>query len=364
MTIGKKITILRKRMGYTQEDLANELDVSRQSVYKWETDAAIPDLNNIKRMAKLFNVSFDKLLDEEVDITLEEVAVEETAAPPVRVKRQYREVFVSGETLAFRQADIDHGYTSDRKRRNPESDWIYDTRTDKMKRDLRELGISSYILLQDDLAGCFFEDTKNMVFGFYFNGAVQFVCPYENFINANISNSGNEMGYERQMMIGAGFGSDGINSIGVGSMPRAVLKKPSVYYLRVNYFDKEGNAKDYKMKLFCTRAYNRFEHKELDGAILDNFLSDSTNSRLNDIYSKLSSVPAIAERIRCGDIQVKELNVSSIKVKHAVQYKASSEHLKRVTKSAREDNERWRRNLCIGLSILGAIILLLIILLA
>lgn len=118
------------------------------------------------------------------------------------------------------------------------------------------------------------------------------------------------------------------------------------------------------MKLFCTRAHTRFEHKELDGAILDNFLSDSTNSRLNDIYSKLSSVPAIAERIRCGDIQVKEFNVSSIKVKHAVQHKASSEHLKRVTKSSIEDNERWRRNLCIVFSILGGIILLVIISLA
>ena len=71
MKFNEKIVILRKRKGFSQEDLANELDVSRQSVYKWETGESIPDVNKLKKMVKFFNISFDDLLDDEFDITVE-----------------------------------------------------------------------------------------------------------------------------------------------------------------------------------------------------------------------------------------------------------------------------------------------------
>ena len=41
MKISEKLVILRKRKGYSQEGLANELDVSRQAVYKWETESSV-----------------------------------------------------------------------------------------------------------------------------------------------------------------------------------------------------------------------------------------------------------------------------------------------------------------------------------
>ena len=165
MKISEKIVILRKRMGYSQEDLANELDISRQSVYKWETDAAVPDLAKIKKMAKLFNISFDKLLNDEIDITIEEKVIEKVEVPisvetPINKKKQYRDVFATNKKLEYNQAELDHGYPEERKRKNDESEEIFNSKIEKMKQDLNEIGVDSYILLQNDLAGCFFQNTN------------------------------------------------------------------------------------------------------------------------------------------------------------------------------------------------------------
>ena len=51
MEINEKIMVLRKRKGYSQEDLAHELDVSRQAVYKWESGESTPELDKIKKTA-------------------------------------------------------------------------------------------------------------------------------------------------------------------------------------------------------------------------------------------------------------------------------------------------------------------------
>ena len=48
MTLGEKLYILRTRQGMTQEQLAEKLQVSRQSISKWESDATIPDFDKLK----------------------------------------------------------------------------------------------------------------------------------------------------------------------------------------------------------------------------------------------------------------------------------------------------------------------------
>ncbi len=62
MTIGEQIQNLRVQKGLTQECLAEMLEVSRQSISKWELGQAIPDVDKIIRMSELFNVSTDTLL--------------------------------------------------------------------------------------------------------------------------------------------------------------------------------------------------------------------------------------------------------------------------------------------------------------
>lgn len=361
MKISEKIAILRKRFGYSQEDLANELDISRQSIYKWETDNSTPDLDNIKKMANLFNVSFDKLLDDNIDITVEETVVKKEYISTK--KKEYRNVFATNNKLSYNQAEIDHGYPESRKRKNPDSEIIYNDNISKMKKDLSDYGAESFIPLQNDLAGCFFQNTKNKTFGFYFNGSIQFVCPYENYIGSNISNSENEMTYDRQLMLGAGFGRGGLNSIGVGSMPRPVLNKPSSYYLNIQYFDKEGETKEYKLSLNCMRTYAILEYNNVNEAkAFNDITSDFTNRKLNDIYSKLNSLPAIAEKIYSDEISVDELDVNMLTSKYKQTVKKQNEYVKSISEQADTENkQRVKRNWIIVGVLAGIIAIILAI---
>lgn len=69
MILAEKIIALRKRMNWSQEELAEKLDISRQSVSKWEVGATIPDLDKILKMSELFGVSTDYLLKDEMEET-------------------------------------------------------------------------------------------------------------------------------------------------------------------------------------------------------------------------------------------------------------------------------------------------------
>ncbi len=68
MTLGEKITQLRVSSNISQEDLAYELNVSRQSVSKWEMDQAIPQIDKVLRICEIFGVSADELLRDNVNI--------------------------------------------------------------------------------------------------------------------------------------------------------------------------------------------------------------------------------------------------------------------------------------------------------
>ena len=68
MILADKILTLRKQSGWSQEELARQLDVTRQSVSKWEGAQAVPDLEKILQMARLFGVSTDYLLKDELEL--------------------------------------------------------------------------------------------------------------------------------------------------------------------------------------------------------------------------------------------------------------------------------------------------------
>ena len=59
MIFADKLISLRKRAGWSQEELANQLDVTRQSVSKWEGAQSIPDLDKIVQLSRLFGVTTD-----------------------------------------------------------------------------------------------------------------------------------------------------------------------------------------------------------------------------------------------------------------------------------------------------------------
>ena len=62
MTLGQNICRLRTEQGLSQGDLADALDVSRQSISKWETDASIPELEKLLRLSELFHITLDELV--------------------------------------------------------------------------------------------------------------------------------------------------------------------------------------------------------------------------------------------------------------------------------------------------------------
>ncbi|MBO5983268.1 MAG: helix-turn-helix transcriptional regulator [Clostridia bacterium] len=67
MTLQEKIIKLRKKNGWSQEELADKLYVTRQAVSKWESGNSLPDVEKIVHMSKLFGVTTDYLLNEEME---------------------------------------------------------------------------------------------------------------------------------------------------------------------------------------------------------------------------------------------------------------------------------------------------------
>ena len=66
MTTGEKIYKLRRDKGWSQEELAEKLNVSRQTVYKWEADIATPENDNLKQLVSLLETSYNYLLDDSI----------------------------------------------------------------------------------------------------------------------------------------------------------------------------------------------------------------------------------------------------------------------------------------------------------
>ena len=62
MTLGERLARLRAQAGLSQDDLAERLDVSRQSVSKWENNISVPDLDKLVKLGEVFGVSLDELV--------------------------------------------------------------------------------------------------------------------------------------------------------------------------------------------------------------------------------------------------------------------------------------------------------------
>ena len=66
MTFSEKLLDLRKSRGMSQEELAEKLEVSRQAVSRWEQGSAMPDMINLSKISKLFGVTADYLINDEI----------------------------------------------------------------------------------------------------------------------------------------------------------------------------------------------------------------------------------------------------------------------------------------------------------
>ncbi len=67
MDLGNSLFHARKKCGFSQEDVANKLGVSRQTISKWETNETVPDIYQAKKMAVLYHVSLDDLINFDIE---------------------------------------------------------------------------------------------------------------------------------------------------------------------------------------------------------------------------------------------------------------------------------------------------------
>lgn len=85
MILADKIINLRKKAGWSQEDLAEKLGVSRQSVSKWEGAQSVPDMDKVLRLSRIFGVSTDYLLKDEIEECEPSFqSSDDSAEPPLR----------------------------------------------------------------------------------------------------------------------------------------------------------------------------------------------------------------------------------------------------------------------------------------
>ncbi|MGM0168153.1 hypothetical protein IGI39_003165 [Enterococcus sp. AZ135] len=68
MTLGNNFFNARKKQGLSQEDIAEKLGVSRQTISKWELDETLPDINQSKKLAAAYKVSLDELIEFDPDL--------------------------------------------------------------------------------------------------------------------------------------------------------------------------------------------------------------------------------------------------------------------------------------------------------
>ena len=68
MEFKEKLQLLRTNMKLSQEELANRLDISRQSITKWENGQSFPDIQNLIQLSEIFKVSIDRLVKKMISV--------------------------------------------------------------------------------------------------------------------------------------------------------------------------------------------------------------------------------------------------------------------------------------------------------
>ena len=129
MSLGSSLFQGRKQSGMSQEAVAEKLGVSRQTVSKWETDETLPDIRQAKRLAMLYGLTLDELIDFDLDVQELERVVRNTSeevqqkvdwnklwAEQYPVLASYRkevdvDQYTPGLRELLRKLSADHGYS-------------------------------------------------------------------------------------------------------------------------------------------------------------------------------------------------------------------------------------------------------------
>ena len=103
MNLGKKIAELRKKNNLSQEELAEKVGVFRQTISKWEIGDTTPDINQVKIISKIFNISIDELVDNDINnVIVEKVSnTEKLAGITIKILKVFGIMLIVFITLIF-----------------------------------------------------------------------------------------------------------------------------------------------------------------------------------------------------------------------------------------------------------------------
>ena len=103
MNLGKKIAELRKKNNLSQEELAEKVGVARQTISKWEIGDTTPDINQVKIISKIFNISIDELVDNDINnVIVEKVSnTEKLAGITIKILKVFGTMLIVFITLIF-----------------------------------------------------------------------------------------------------------------------------------------------------------------------------------------------------------------------------------------------------------------------
>jgi len=245
MTLAEKIFTLRRKNGLSQDDLANELGVSRQAVYKWESGNSTPEIDKIKMLSKLFKVSFDYLLNDDID---DFEPSDDTAAKSERAQVSYRTVFCANEKHDPKQASTDHGFIgikSDVEMAEP----YFHRRMTAANKALDEAGVGERVFFKPTETTAWFYDESRKAIGFYYAGKIQLICPVENILGFNLYGGGQAAFSTQNLSLGLGVSGGALfgGGIGVGrSKDVSIVEKSTSGVL--TYYD-AGSVKEFEITL-------------------------------------------------------------------------------------------------------------------
>lgn len=340
MKFEEKLVFLRKQKGLSQEELADVMDVSRQTVYKWESGSNMPDKAKLEKLTTFFHVSFDFLLDDKKDIPDPQAASSDQTPPtddpssnndrPTNPhKTVFRAVFDSGvKNDSFDQARYEHGYAPDRDEKVKNSNDIFQANWRAMTQDLETAGYTNMVYpLAAAQCLCYFEDSRAKTFGFYFNGCEQFVCPFENLIDFRTTSA----------------------SIGGTSLFQSNSKNPLLSTLSVNYFDQQGNPREYRLELTSGHPYVYFDNKNIKMA--ETYLKAIAmrlTGDLQKISSRLTGVKAAGALIQAGEAEVEAVDIESYQKRFAARSRQHAETNERIRKELADEKKAKKRARRIG----------------
>lgn len=365
MKLYEKISVLRKKNSISQEDLANKLEISRQSVYKWEQGVSYPEIDKLKKLAQIFNVTFDDLLNDEIDIDI----ITEPVSEPIKTRApKFRSVFVSSRKLNGKShADRDNGVTKDSKAKYEKyGNDSYEDADDYFKRGKKELDALiasrkySYVrYLQPDLLVNFFADEKRGICGFFFDGCERFVCPIENIIDITIFNDGSSMEYSDRRITGVGVGSGGVNSVMVGTIPQANLLQPKQYDLSIIYFTNQGETATYKLSLHCYRKY--FAFNELASSwdeiySIMNQVSIFTSKALSEIRDAITALRAKGELIKNDTVEFEDLDIAQYRKQEAIADRLTEKKMVELDNTVKANNKKRKWRIAIIVSVVAIVV--------